>query len=87
MILNNLPEIEKLFKRYLNDQCSPEEVQLLLHYFSLDENESSLKTIIRSELEKPAEFDAQKDNYIKTETDRIFQNIKKNMSKKNKSRP
>jgi len=82
LILNNLPEIEKLFKRYLNDQCSPEEVQLLMHYFSLGENELSLKTIIQSELEKPVALDAQNEKQVRTETDRIFLSIKKKISKK-----
>jgi transmembrane sensor len=80
--LNNLPEIEKLFKLYLNNKCSPEEVQLLMHYFSLNENELELKTIIQTELERPNERHSQNDEQIRLATDRVFQNIKKNIRKK-----
>jgi len=82
LILNNLPEIEKLFKLYLSDQCSSEDVQLLMHYFELDENENALKTLIREEMEKPETTTSSEEEQAKTATDRIFQNIKKNISKK-----
>jgi hypothetical protein len=53
-----------------------------MHYFSLGENESALKTIIQSELEKPASVDVQNDPKIRTQTDSILRSIKKKINKK-----
>lgn len=77
-----MPEIEQLFKRYLGDQCTPEEVQLLMHYFDLDQHESALKKMIQEEMEKPEKPDAQQEANAKAATDRILQHLKKNIRKK-----
>lgn len=82
MIQNNLPEIEQLFKRYLGDQCTPEEVQLLMHYFDLDQHETALKQLIQEELEKPEKPDAHQEAQAKLVTDKLLQQLKKNIHKK-----
>ncbi|MRG47107.1 DUF4974 domain-containing protein [Chitinophaga sp. SYP-B3965] len=42
--------MEELFKRYLNNECSPEEVTFLLQYFDSKEGESDLRRLVRNEL-------------------------------------
>lgn len=51
---NNHPDKE-LFTKYLNNQCTPEEVKNLLHYINTDENESHLRTLINEQLSKTEE--------------------------------
>ena len=43
-----------LFHRYLNDECTPDEVKLLLQYFGTEENEALLRSLIRQQLETKA---------------------------------
>lgn len=77
MILENFQQIEELFRRYLNDKCTPEEVHLLMDYFRLDENEDILKNIIQSELEKPDDPTARQNKKVKEATDRVLKEINK----------
>lgn len=42
--------LEELFKRYLNNECSPEEIAFLLQYFDSGEGESDLRRLVRNEL-------------------------------------
>lgn len=65
MIQKNFQEIERLFRLYLDDECTQEEMQLLMHYFNLDEYEQVLKTIIQRELEKPDPPDVEKNEKVK----------------------
>ena len=37
--------MEELFRKYLDNQCSPEEVKTLLAYFNNPENEVQLREI------------------------------------------
>jgi hypothetical protein len=39
--------IESLFQRYLDNECTPEEIRRLLKYFDAEENEELLKRLIR----------------------------------------
>src|SRR5829696_6577881 len=41
---------EELFFKYLNNQCSPEEVKQLLCYFNVDDNEEVLRELISASL-------------------------------------
>lgn len=50
--------IDTLFAKYLDDQCSAAEIKLLLEHFKLPENETLLKEVILSELERQAEIKA-----------------------------
>jgi transmembrane sensor len=43
--------IIKLFVKYLQNQCTVEEVRRLLQYFEVEENEETLKALIRAELD------------------------------------
>ena len=48
--MNNQSSIYKLFVKYLEDNCPPEEVRQLLLYFDDGENEKVLRALIRAEL-------------------------------------
>ena len=74
-------KIEQLFKRYLQDQCSPEEIKLLFQYFDTEENESLLKDLIRTELESSQDIDIDASPKIKGQLEQIFQEIKKKIRK------
>ena len=47
--------MHELFKKYLENKCSPEEVKLLLKEFDIEENESLLRSLISGELEAAQE--------------------------------
>jgi len=47
--------LQELFTKYLNNQCSPEEVQQLLAHFNNQHNEKDLKTLITESLEMNGE--------------------------------
>jgi hypothetical protein len=52
VIAIDLPEsMQDLFKRYLDNQCSPEEVTRFLAYFKNPGNESELRALIIKALE------------------------------------
>ncbi|SIO55053.1 FecR family protein [Chitinophaga niabensis] len=42
--------LEELFKRYLNNECSPEEIAFLLQHFDSRKGESDLRRLVRNEL-------------------------------------
>ena len=74
-------KIEQLFKRYLQNQCSPEEIKLLFQYFETEENESVLKDLIKTELGSSG--DADEGPETKEKLDQILQNIKNKIRKRN----
>ena len=43
--------LENLFQRYLDNECTPDEILMLLKYFEAGENEELLKKLIRSQWE------------------------------------
>jgi len=49
--LNNSLPIVELFVKYLQGQCSADEVKQLLKYFEIEENEEILRSLIRAELD------------------------------------
>lgn len=49
-----MQSMQLLFKKYIDNQCTPEEVQLLLAHFEAGDNEMLLKQYIHAELESPA---------------------------------
>lgn len=55
--MKNFNHITKLYQKYLNNACNPEELQELLHHFEDDEPNAELVQMIRSELEKDDERD------------------------------
>ena len=42
-------DIKKLFQKYIDNGCSPVEIEMLLRYFSDAENEDLLKSLIKKE--------------------------------------
>ena len=75
--------IEDLFKRYLLDQCSAAEIQLLAGYFSTGEHEDILKDIIRSELGSSPETDSEPSPELRERLGKIFLNLLKRIQKGN----
>jgi transmembrane sensor len=71
-----LSKIEELFNRYLQNQCSPEEIESLFQYFDAEENEELLKHLIRTELESSDGIDTDGGPERKEITEKIFQKIK-----------
>jgi len=74
-------KIEQLFTRYLQNQCSPEEIKLLFQYFETEENESALKDLIKRELESSAGVIEGPET--KEKLDQILLNIKNKIRKRN----
>ncbi len=48
--------MQELFKKYLENKCSPEELKLLLKEFDIDDNENVLRSLIIQELENEQEI-------------------------------
>ncbi|SEM77136.1 FecR family protein [bacterium A37T11] len=48
----NTEQIITLFKKYLNQQATPEEIRELLRYFDLEDDQSTLRTLIHQELQQ-----------------------------------
>ncbi|RLJ72527.1 FecR family protein [Pedobacter alluvionis] len=55
--MKNFNHITKLYQKYLNNACNPQELQELLHHFEDDEPNAELVQMIRTELEKDDERD------------------------------
>jgi transmembrane sensor len=51
--LDQQEPLRELFNRYLNNQCSPEEVNRLLQYFNIRGNEESLRLLVEEALDQP----------------------------------
>jgi hypothetical protein len=75
-------KLEKLFRRYIKDECSGEEVQLLMHYFNANENTGLLKYMILKELESSSPENAGNDPETKTTLDELLNKIRKKIRKK-----
>jgi len=67
--------MKDIFCKYLNNQCSPQEVKELLAWFSA-EDESVLRALITASLEEMDVEDKDEDNKWSPVTDRLFANIK-----------
>ena len=48
--------MHELFKKYLENKCSPEELKLLLKEFDIEDNEELLRSLIIQELENEQEI-------------------------------
>ena len=69
--------MEEIFKKYLDNQCSPEEVRTLLAYFNDPENEKQLRELIKNSLEA-IETDNNESQW-QPATDKIFDTIKREL--------
>lgn len=77
--------IERLFQRYLNNECSSYEIKLLLRHFDAIENEDLLKSLIRKQsdaIEGASIISPQAQQDL---LDNAFAEIKKAIAGKNKS--
>ncbi len=74
-------KIEQLFKYYLQNQCSPEDIKLLFQYFDAEKNESLLKNLIKEEFESSQNIDTDANPETKATLDKIFRDIKKTIRK------
>src|SRR5688572_16990994 len=73
-------EMQLLFRKYLDNQCSESEVNKLLHYFNVPENESVLRELITESLEKAnVEDDSGEWDAV---SDEVFAEIKKRLNEK-----
>jgi transmembrane sensor len=61
--------VKELFIRYLNNQCTPEEVQQLLRYFNEPANEAGLRQLVEEALLAPVEEQPQ------PVLDEVYENI------------
>jgi hypothetical protein len=77
-------KIKELFARYLADQCSGEEVRILLQYFNADENKALLQSLIRDELEASPGAGNGQSMEAPGGLDSIYQDIKSKLKKQNK---
>ena len=77
-------KIRKLFSRYVTNQCSPDEVSLLLQYFNAAENESLLKELIGKEIEMSENTEEDKNPEAIAQLESIFQKLKQELKKKKK---
>jgi len=67
--------MEEIFKKYLDDQCSPDEVRTLLAYFNYPENDAQLKRLILDYFEAIETND--NEAQYQSATDKIFTSIKR----------
>ncbi len=78
--------LHQLFKKYLDNQCSPEEVTILLNHFETSENEAILKALIRQEFEKNNQDVAKNASSWQTILNETYQNVRKEIQKEKKYR-
>jgi transmembrane sensor len=67
--------MQELFKKYLRNQCSPEEVKALLEKFGVGEDEELLRTMIGWQLETDEDLNAGNEKEHKHIIDDAYQNI------------
>lgn len=63
--------ISQLFQRYLDGQCTPGEVKLLLQYFDHAENDAILRKLIRQQVEKDPGSDLSSSHLLDSTYQRI----------------
>lgn len=71
--------MEQLFRKYLNNEATPQEVEQLIQQFGIIENEAELRSLILSSFENNEA--ANKDEHLlKLATNKVFSSIKEQMS-------
>jgi hypothetical protein len=75
-------DIEYIFKRYLLDQCSPDEIKWLAVYFSVESNEVQLKDLIRKEFESGDGGQLKADSQLENKMAQVLEKLKKQIYKK-----
>ena len=82
--MENSDNLYELFKKYLENECSPGEVKILLSHFEAGVNETILKTLIRQELEKNHQDPRKNDSSWKPLLEETYENIRKEVQKEKK---
>lgn len=67
--------LEKIFQRYLNNECSKEEVKFLLKHFSVDSNEKILRELIAGKLAECSIYDGEAASKLNHTFDDTFKSI------------
>jgi transmembrane sensor len=78
--LNRGKSLDKLFERYLNNQCSPAEVKELLRYFGEAVDHDQMKSLIRRHMEHQMTGDEATDSRLQELVDEGFVKIKNAIS-------
>ena len=68
--------MHELFKKYLENKCSPEELKSLLKEFDIDDNEELLRSLITRELENEQEISAFSEEELQNSLTGSFNAIK-----------
>jgi ferric-dicitrate binding protein FerR (iron transport regulator) len=76
--------MQKLFKKYLENECSPDEVRLLLKEFGIDGNEEFLKNLIQQQLEIDQPVSADKNCEWEVVLNQTYTNIKEEIGAEKK---
>jgi len=69
--------MQNLFRKYLDNQCSPDEVKQLLSHFNAQENEGVLKSLIRESLNTDHSSEDNADNQWGQTIEEAYHRIKK----------
>ena len=75
-------KLKELFSRYINDECSQEEIQLLLQYFNVNENIELLTNMILKELESSTSENAGSDPETQATLDELFNKLREKIRKR-----
>ena len=75
-LVQDQEKIRELFTRYLQAQCSPEEIHDLLQIFSEVQNEIFLKQLISRELETDQDPGTEISSREKSQLDNIYKTLK-----------
>jgi len=77
--------MNQLFRRYLENKCSPEEVKLLPKEFDAGQNEDSLKSLIRQQLEADREMNLANENESGNVLAEVYNNIQDQIAARRKA--
>ena len=73
--------MQDLFQKYLDNQCSSEEIEEVLAYFANAKNETELRSLILNSLTSHNEFSAENQSYFNKISEKAYQEITKRKSK------
>lgn len=86
-ILEKENSIEKLFARYLDNECSPAEVKVLLQHFGIKNDNGQLRKIIHEYMESSLEEEHSNISGMDALLNNVFNKIKETISKEKKEAP
>lgn len=65
--------MQDLFQKYLDNQCSSEEIKEVLAYFANAKNETELRSFILNSLASDNEFSAEGESYFNKISEKAYQ--------------